>query len=142
MSNTVGGIFNFSDKLQMESLNQRLTRNKVITGNIANSETPGYRALGYDFEDQLQALSGIDQPFSMKTSNDKHFRDSNTQADGSIQPDVYVRPQESITEDGNTVDVDQEMAQLAQNQILYRAASELISRKIGILRYAISTGGR
>lgn len=138
----VSGIFNFADKVQMESLNQRLVRQKVITGNIANSETPGFRALGYDFEEQLQAVSGTDDPFPMKATNAKHFRDDFTQADGTIEPDVFVRPQESITEDGNTVDVDKEMAELAQNQILYRSAVELINRKIGLVRYAITSGGR
>ncbi len=126
----------------MESLNQRLVRQKVITANVANAETPGFRALGYDFEEQLQAASGTDDPFPMKATNPKHFRDDLTQADGTIEPDVYVRPQESITEDGNTVDVDKEMAELAQNQILYRSAVELINKKIGLVRYAITSGGR
>jgi len=142
MSALVGGIFNFSDAVKMEALNQRLTRHKVVSGNIANAETPGFRALGYDFEEQLQAVTGGGDPFPMRVSHGKHYLNGHTEADGTILPDVYVRPTESVGQDGNTVDVDQEMGDLAQNQILYRATVELVNKKIGNLRYAISAGGR
>ena len=141
MNHLVGGIFNFSDRLQMASLDQRLKRGEVISGNIANAETPGFRALGYDFEEQLQSLARLDHSLPIKVSNLKHFRNSFTQADGNIKPDVYIKPQESIGEDGNTVDVDDEMARMAQNQILYRSAVEMVNRKVGMLKYAIN-GGR
>lgn len=141
MSSIVGGIFNFSDKLQMESLTQRNRRNEVITANIANAETPGFRAFGYDFEKQLQDLAKMNTPIAVKTTDPKHMHNNFTQADGKITPDVYVRPTESVDEDGNTVDMDAEMQQLAQNQILFRTAVETLNRKIGTLKYAIN-GGR
>ena len=138
----LSGLFNSSDALKMESLNQRLTRQHVITSNIANSETPGYRSLGYDFEKQLQAVADGGDPFPMKATSSKHFMNGHTEADGTIYPDVYVVPTESVGQDGNTVDMDQEMGKLSKNQILYRATVELINRKIGTLKYAISAGGR
>lgn len=138
----LAGIFNFSDSIKMESLNQRLTRQHVLTGNIANAETPGFRAIGFDFETQLQAVADGGDPFPMKANHPKHFMNGHTEADGTIYPDVYVRPTESVSQDGNTVDVDEEMAKLSQNQILYRATVELINRKVGTLKYAISAGGR
>ena len=141
MSNVIGGIFNFSDKLQMESLSQRNRRNEVITSNIANAETPGYRAFGYDFEKQLQDLSKSNQTVGVKTTDPRHLKNAFTNADGTVKPDVYVRPTESVDEDGNTVDMDVEMAQLAENQILFRTAVGTLNRKIGTLKYAIN-GGR
>jgi flagellar basal-body rod protein FlgB len=108
MSSIVGGIFNFSDKLQMESLTQRNRRSEVITSNIANAETPGYRAFGYDFEKQLQSLAKTNEPIGVKVSDPRHLRNNFTKADGSITPEVYVRPTESVDEDGNTVDMDGE----------------------------------
>lgn len=141
MNRLVGGIFNFSDRLQMATLDHRLKRSEVISSNIANSETPGFRAIGYDFEDQLRSLAELDKSLPVKTSNDRHFHNSFTRADGKINPDIYVRPTESVGEDGNTVDVDKEMVQMSQNQLLYRSAVELISRKIGVIKYAIN-GGR
>jgi len=137
----VGGIFNFADRLQMTTLDQRLKRSQVISANIANSETPGYRALGYDFEQQLASLAHLDQQVPIKVTNPEHFRNAFTTKDGNIEPDVYVRPTESVGQDGNTVDVDEEMAKMAKNQILYRSSVEMLNRKIGILKYAIN-GGR
>ena len=142
MSSLVGGLLTQSDRVQMESLNQRLRRNEVISANVANAETPGYRAYGYDFEEQLQAVAGFEEPFAMATSSPKHFRNANTEADGTISPDVYVVPTESVGQDGNTVDVDAEMGKLAENQLLYQTAAELLTRKMGMIRYAISAGGR
>jgi flagellar basal-body rod protein FlgB len=141
MSNVIGGIFNFSDRIQMESLSQRNKRHEVITSNIANAETPGYRAFGYDFEKQLQDLTKSSQSVGVKTSDPRHLKNQFTNADGTMKPDVYVRPTESVDEDGNTVDMDVEMAQLAKNQILFRTAVETLNRKIGTLKYAIN-GGR
>ncbi len=141
MSNIIGGIFNFSDRLQMESLNQRQTRHSVIASNLANAETPGFRAIGYDFEEQLQSVAQINEPLPLKVTDPKHLRNAFAEADGTIKPDVFVRPTESVGEDGNTVDMDREMVELAQNQILYRSAVDFLNRKIGMIRYAIN-GGR
>lgn len=141
MSRQLLGIFNFSDRLQMTSLDHRLKRADVVAANIANAETPGYRALGYDFEEQLASLAGLDQTTPLKVGDDKHFRNSFTRSDGTVEPDVYVRPTESVPEDGNTVDMDKEMVTMADNQILYKSAIEIINRKIGSLKYAIN-GGR
>lgn len=144
MSHLIGGFFTQSDQLKMSALDLRLSRQDVLNSNIANAETPGYRALGYDFEAQLQAIAGEEEDGSppMKASHAKHFLSAHTEADGTFQPEVYVRPTESVGQDGNTVDVDQEMAQMAQNQILYRATVELINKKLGTLKYAISNGGQ
>lgn len=142
MNNLVGGILNFSDAVKIESLNQRLLRQKSITANIANAETPGYRAIGYEFEEQLQAVADGGDSFQMKASSPKHYVNGHTSADGEITPEVFVRPTESVGQDGNTVDVDEEMGRLAQNQIMYRSAVELLNRKIGTLKYAISAGSR
>jgi flagellar basal-body rod protein FlgB len=138
----VGGLLDFHDKIQIESLDHRLTRNKVVTSNISNAETPGFRAIGYGFEDQLQALAGRDEPFPMKATHDRHFKNEHVLEDGTLQPDVFVRPTESISEDGNTVDMDMEMASLTENQTMYRATIDLLNKKLGIIRYAISNGGR
>lgn len=141
MTSAVGGIFNFADRLQMASLGQRLKRSEVISGNIANAETPGFRALGYDFEDQLASLAKLDRKVPLMVSDPQHMRNAFTKAGGDIRADVFVRPTESVGQDGNTVDVDTEMVQMAQNQLLYRSAVELLNRKVGMLKYAIN-GGR
>ncbi|RYZ80909.1 MAG: flagellar basal body rod protein FlgB [Proteobacteria bacterium] len=138
----IGGMFTRGDYVKMGALDQRLERQQVINANVANAETPGFRALGYDFEEQLQALTPDEGNLPMKASDPRHYINGMADADGTITPEVYVRPTESIGEDGNTVDVDQEMAAMAENQILYKATVELINKKLGTLKYAIQNGGQ
>lgn len=141
-SSLFGGMFTRGDQVKMSALSERLQRQHVINSNVANAETPGYRALGYDFEEQLQALSGSEDNIPMKATHAKHYINGMADADGNYSAEVYMRPTESIGQDGNTVDVDQEMAAMAENQLLYKATVELLNKKIGTLKYAISNGGQ
>lgn len=141
MSSFLTGIFNDADKVQAASLSLRKKRSEVISSNVANAETPGFRALGYDFEKQLQEAMNLSEMPAMKVTHPKHLRSPLAQADGTVRPEVFIRPTESVGEDGNTVDMDLEMSRLAHNEILYRGAVESLNRKIGIIRYAIN-GGR
>jgi flagellar basal-body rod protein FlgB len=121
-----------TDRALSESLTHRLNKQSTILSNIANSQTPGYRALGYDFEDQLQKSLGRHGDLALKVSQSRHAGVSNPS-----QGDVYVKPTESIGQDGNTVDIDVEMSEMAENQILYKATVEALNRRLGILRYSI-----
>lgn len=134
-------IFNKTDAVLEESLNLRMQRHMVNLSNISNSMTPGYRALGFDFEKQLQAAIGTGNEIAMKTSDSRHIKNPGISADGVLKPDMFVKPTESIGSDGNTVDVDQEMTEMAANQIVYRATIEILNRQLGMLRYGIN-GGR
>ncbi len=135
------GLFNFADRVQMTALDQRVTKSQVLHSNIANAETPGFRAIGYEFEEQLQDIFGPNDGFSLETTHPEHRKQAFASASGEMTPDVFVRPSLSVGHDGNTVDVDVEMGELAHNQILYRATVETINRKIAMIRYAIH-GGR
>jgi len=143
MSGSVVGnqIFNKTDAVLEESLNLRMQRHMVNLSNVTNSMTPGYRALGFDFEKQLQAAVGNSNDIPMKTSDARHIKNPGISADGVLKPDLYVKPTESIGSDGNTVDVDQEMTEMAENQIMYRATIEILNRQLAMLRYGIN-GGR
>lgn len=141
MKMSLSNMLNFTDRVQVEALNHRLKRSELINSNIANAETPGYRAIGYDFEQQLQSILDHNKTTSLKATDPNHRIHPNVTADAHVDPDVYVEPSESVTHDGNTVDVDQQMAKLAQNQLLYRMTVETINRKLGMLRYSIN-GGR
>ncbi|NJM10156.1 MAG: flagellar basal body rod protein FlgB, partial [Bdellovibrionaceae bacterium] len=56
--------------------------------------------------------------------------------------DVYDNPEGNVTNDQNSVDLEREMATLQENSILYKAALQLINKKLGSLRYAATDGGR
>jgi flagellar basal-body rod protein FlgB len=133
-------IFNKAESILEESLNLRMQKHMINLSNVTNSMTPGYRALGFDFEKQLQsAIGNHDQPM-MKTSDPRHIKNPGIGADGVVKPDLFVKPTESVGSDGNTVDVDQEMTEMAANQIVYRATIEVLNRQLGMLRYGINGG--
>jgi flagellar basal-body rod protein FlgB len=133
-------LFSNDTKTLESTLNHRLQRQKVIVGNIANSMTPGYRALGYDFETQLQKSLASGKSSSMTTTDPRHVRGQGVSGNGDFKADLHVKPTESIGNDGNTVDVDREMSDLAENQILYNFTVEVLNRRLAMLRYGINGG--
>jgi flagellar basal-body rod protein FlgB len=58
----------------------------------------------------------------------------------TVSPSIYDNPDGPTNNDGNTVDLEREMASLAENQVMYKAALQLINKKIAALKYAISEG--
>lgn len=118
------------------SLNMRQMRQEIISSNVANADTPGYKAKRIDFEEALAKALDIEKHRTMKASDKKHF---NVGGGGfeTLEPNVYEDPNGVVSQDGNTVDRDQEMALMAKNRILYEAAVQLLNKKLGLLKYTI-----
>lgn len=134
-------LFDKTTRALGASVNLRQIRNNVISSNIANAETPGYQAKKMDFEDALARainLEGMPQPAGMQEG---HFPVSQG-ALSKVKADIYENPDVSVANDGNTVDLEKEMAGLAENSIMYKAAIQLINKKMAALKYAVSEGGR
>jgi len=121
------------------TLNMRLMKQNLISSNIANAETPGYHAKKLDFEQALSRALDIDGLRGMSTSSDEHFVVGGGSMQG-VRPDIYENPEGAINNDGNTVDLEREMSNLTENSIMYKAALQLINKKMAALRYAITEG--
>lgn len=121
------------------SLKYRQLRQELIASNIANAETPGYKAKKLDFEEALARALDTDGELKMKTSDSKHF---NVGGGGfnNLQPEIYEDANGIVSPDGNNVDRDQEMAEMAENKIMYDASVQLLNKKLGLLKYAITSG--
>ena len=107
------------------SLNYRLLRHNVTAANIANAETPGYHAMKVDFEDALARAV-----------------DLGTAALGKERITVEENPEADVNPDGNTVNLDNEMVTMSENSTLYKAALSLINKKMAMLKYGITEGGK
>ena len=123
------------------SMDMRQIRQNVISGNIANAETPGYKAKKMDFEEALSRAADIDGRGSMTVSHGDHFAVGQGPI-SRVRADVYDNPEISTNNDLNTVDMEREMTQLAENSTLYRAAVQLINKKLAALKYAATEGTR
>lgn len=121
------------------AINLRQMRQNITSSNIANAETPGYHAKKLDFEEALSRALDIDGMNSLSTSNPNHIPLGSVAAN-KVRPDIYENPEGVINNDGNTVNIENEMSQLAENSILYKAALHLINKKMAALKYAISEG--
>ena len=120
------------------SLNLRLINQNVISSNIANADTPGYKAKAMEFESALRDALGVGDRMSLETTSPKHISHRDTDP---VRLQIYEDPNGIESLDGNTVDRASEMAKLAENQILYDSSVEMLKKKLGMLKYAITEGG-
>jgi flagellar basal-body rod protein FlgB len=121
------------------SLKFRQLRQELHASNIANAETPGYKAKKLDFEEALARALDVDDQLAMKSSDSRHFNVGGGSFN-NLQPEVYEDSNGIVSPDGNNVDRDQEMAEMAENKVMYDATVQLINKKLGLLKYAIGSG--
>src|SRR5262245_54905565 len=137
----MSNIFDKTTSALGSSLNFRSLRHNVTTSNLANAETPGYKAKVVDFEDALVRAIDLEGWTKETATSAEHFP-IGPGAVSRARADIYDNPDVNVANDGNTVDMEREMATLQENSILYKAALNLINKKLGAIRYAATEGGR
>ena len=118
------------------ALSLRAERQKILASNIANADTPNYKARDIEFSKVLQqtmATAAGNSSAPMKTSHPAHLPlmplASGALAQPLLQSPLYRVPhQDSI--DGNTVELDAERAQFADNALRYEAVLSEVNSKI------------
>lgn len=132
-------IFKDIGSLQ-KGLGASWTRNSVISNNIANVDTPGFKSSSVEFESLYQkSLEDEADGFKLKRTRSTHMDIGNTDLE-NVEP-VIVQNSDTVNRmDGNNVDVDQQMTNLARNIIYYNALTRKISGEFQQLGYAIREG--
>ncbi len=128
---------NFFDKTSdalASSLKMRQLRHNITQSNIANAETPNYKAQKLDFENALAASLDANGLANLETSHAEHISSGSVD---NITGQVFDNPEAAVNNDGNTVDLEKEMSAMAENSILYKSALQLINKKMAALKYAI-----
>lgn len=115
----------------------REMRQEIISSNVANAETPGFKAKRLDFESALARALDVDGNMNMQVDDDRHYNVGSGGMD-NIAPELYEDPNGVVSESGNTVDREKEMAMMAQNKIMYDALVQLMNKKLGLMRYTIT----
>jgi flagellar basal-body rod protein FlgB len=110
-------------------------RQKVLAGNIANADTPGFKARDFDFSAALAEARG-DAAGTARTSS-RHLH-GNGSADGQPQVTLLWRNAEQPSLDGNTVDLDRERANFADNAMRYEATLRFINADVRTMLSAIT----
>lgn len=122
-----------------QAMNLRTQRHQVLASNIANADTPNYKARDFSFENAMRnAMSGRGESVVLATTSSAHLPGSPVGGAASLQ---YRKETQSAV-DGNTVDMDVERSQISENAIQYQIVSQLISDTFKGMRSALaSTSG-
>ena len=123
--------FSGADSYIRAALTGLSSRQRTIANNVANVDTPNFKASEVRFEDALMGAMTRQQgtPASQTSLNDQASRTSFV--DGT-----------TARADGNNVDIDREMELLGETQLTYSALTQVMSTRLGILRSVVSGGSR
>lgn len=113
----------------------RAKKAEIIASNVANADTPGYKAKGMDFKEALANASSNLQ-MGMSRTNAKHL-DARMELNNGVD---YRIPDQPDTGDGNTVDVQVERNLYLQNSLEYQASVQFLNSKVKGLKKAIGGG--
>ncbi len=128
------------------ALDVRLERQNVLNGNVANLDTPGYQPKELDFGKALAAAvaapESTGRPREASAPAREGFMPIGEPSPAAGDPRAFVRTAEELQGglDGNGVDLDKTMVELARNSLLYGAAARTVGKKLALLKYVASDG--
>lgn len=99
-------------------------RTQILAENIANTDTPNYKARDIDFDSILR--NAKDGQLQMKSTHEGHI----DMSAGSAGYQIQYRVPDQISIDGNTVNAQQEKAAFAENTVRYQTTLNILSRRI------------
>jgi len=120
--------------IHQHALEGRVKRAEVLANNLANADTPGYKARDVDFQAMMQKAQDSMSGFGMTRTHESHMDTSPMGADSELlyrvphQPSVY----------GNTVDAQQEQTRFMRNAMDYQASFQFLDGKVSGIKKALS----
>jgi flagellar basal-body rod protein FlgB len=136
---SVGFNISVSDKYLESAIAARAIRQDLISGNIANADTPYYRPRDINFEDAL--IEQVNKEFSHTKKLELAKTTPNMMdpiEDDPAKPTIFFRDGHLARNDGNSVDLDVETTELAKNNIMYNAAIEALKKDAAIFRAVLT----
>jgi flagellar basal-body rod protein FlgB len=134
-------LFEGSISALHRALNTGALQHKVLTSNIANIDTPNYKAFEVVMEDALKKNGRSVEAIKLVRTQSQHLAGRHP-----LSTQVKIKatdpPPFNLRADGNTVDLEKTMGKLAENTILYRAAAQIIKKKFQGLLNSIQGGTR
>ncbi len=116
----------------LRALNLRTARSEVLAANIANDDTPHYKARDFSFAAALKSAG--EARFALTQTSDRHLSGRS-----SISPALQYRVPVQSSIDGNTVELDTELAEFSNNAIGFQADLGFMNSKIQGMRAAIQS---
>lgn len=132
------GLFKGAFPVLEKALDFRSMKHSLIVSNIANKDTPNYKAFDLMVEEELEKSMGMGDPTQLKTTHDGHLSGRRVHRINGKSVDNTARFFHRL--DGNSVDIDKEMAKLSENNLMYDALAQVLSRKFRGLKDVIKGG--
>ena len=130
MDNSKSKLFDRTVRLIERSLDVRTLRHKLLSGNIANAASPGYAFKEVDFQTVLQASMENGVQVSLQKTHGAHIEQT------------FEASQMEVASEGEVVDLDRELAKLAENNLMFLAGVQALIKKFEALKVTILEGGR
>lgn len=124
--------------IHASALKLRSQRTELLASNLANADTPNFKARDLDFKQALAQAGGADAPVRVTTTSAAHIAGNNALNGASTGTELKYRVPLAPSLDGNTVDVQLEQAAFAENSVRYQATLSFISSKFRGLLTAIT----
>ena len=128
-----------NEKLSLygRAMDLRVQRHQALASNIANADTPGYKARDFDFSSALQkAMGGQGGGVTLAQTAAGHLPGS---GDAAGAAGLQYRTVLQGAVDGNTVDMDVERSQMADNALQYQILAQLVSDRVQGMKTALSS---
>jgi flagellar basal-body rod protein FlgB len=139
------GLFNHTISLLERSLDLRMRRHDAIASNVANIDTPNYKAFDVMVEEELQKMdraSENGQAIRLKTTQGNHIESRLRETVPAVSHAEVKSDNALQRRDGNRVDLDREMAAMAENQLMYTLSAQVVAKKFQALRNIIQGGNK
>lgn len=124
-----------------KALDTGALQHRVLTSNIANIDTPNYKAFEVVMEDALRQNGIPAEAIKMVRTQPRHLTGRHPESN-QVKIKAADPPPFNLRADGNTVDLEKTMGKLAENTILYRTAAQIIKKKFQGLINSIQGGTR
>ncbi|WP_338753994.1 flagellar basal body rod protein FlgB [Bacillus sp. FJAT-52991] len=126
-------LFNGSFVTLEKGLNYSALKQKTLANNIANADTPNYKAKDVSFKEVF--TDALNNAMTANRTDSRHF-----EFQSSDHPAIVTKQNVSYNQNGNSVDVDKEMSDLATNQIYFNALTDRMAGKFNSLTNVIKGG--
>ena len=133
------GLFKGTLPILEKAMDLRSLKHNVTVSNIANKDTPNYKAFDLVVEEELEKVMGSEKELGLRKSRRGHLP-GRTIGGSAVSLGIDNTSQLSFRRDGNTVNIDKEMAKLSENNLLYDSLAQITSRKFKGLKDVIQGG--
>lgn len=133
-------IFGSTLSMLQRALDLRSRNQQLIVSNLANADTPNYKAFKILAAEQMGFASSPGAQVPMTSTDNRHLAARRFTA-GSPRIERVAHNPHSVRGDGNTVELEKEMTKLAENTLMYNTGTRLVANKFNLLKSVIKGGG-